>query len=208
MTTPSHHDDLRLLVPAAARGDDSAWAEIVARFTRRLTRLVRSHRVPAHLADDVVQMTFIRLYEHLGALRDPQALPGWLETTARRETLKTIKAMLREQPLEVTELEHLPARREADDRLDAEVSGALDAAIERLPVRQRTLLRTLSGEQPPSYEEISARLGIPIGSIGPTRGRALGRLRDDSGLVAAIRAASTDDDGDESHVPYWAGMAA
>src|SRR4051794_22696199 len=76
-------NDLDRLVRAAANGEQSAWNTIVSRFTRRLTRLVQSHRVPAHDVEDVVQITFIKLYENLGNLRDPNALPGWLDTTAR-----------------------------------------------------------------------------------------------------------------------------
>ena len=105
----SRRADLEPLVHAAARGDDSAWAELVARFTRRLTRVVRSQHLPAHDVEDVVQTTFIRLYENLGSLRDPNALPGWLDTTARRETLRSIRAMLRERPLDIGSIEGLPA---------------------------------------------------------------------------------------------------
>src|SRR3954452_23007618 len=93
--------ELEALVGAAARGEDSAWSALVGRFTRRLTRVVQSHRIAAHDGDDIVQTTFIRLYEHLGSLREPNALPAWLDTTARRETLKHIRAMGRERPLDV-----------------------------------------------------------------------------------------------------------
>src|SRR3954447_159649 len=101
--------ELERLVWAAAQGDESAWSLLVSRFRSRLTRIVRSHRVPPQDVDDVVQTTFIRLYENLGNLREPNALPGWLETTARRETVRSIRAMLRERPLEVNQLEDLPA---------------------------------------------------------------------------------------------------
>jgi RNA polymerase sigma factor (sigma-70 family) len=204
------HNDLSTLVCAAAAGDAAAWDALVARFSRRLTWVVRSHRVPAHAVDDIVQVTFIRLYQHLGRLRDPQALPAWLETTAHRETLKAIKRMVRERPLEVSLLEELPAPREAEEGIDAALRAALDAAIARLPARQGSLLRALTTEEEPSYEQIATRLGIPVGSIGPTRGRALERLREDRSFTAAVRAAACDEvdqGGEQTHLPHWAGPA-
>ncbi len=168
------------LVSAAARGDQSAWAELVARFRTHLTRLVRAQRVPAHDVEDVVQITFIRCYENLGNLRDPDALPGWLDTTARRETLRTIQVMLRERPVEAGEFAELPAPDEPVERDEAALRAEVERAIRELPERQRTLMEALREEL--SYEEISARHGMPIGSIGPTRGRALERLRGDAAL--------------------------
>lgn len=203
--------DLDRLVRAAANGEQSAWNAIVSRFTRRLTRLVASHRVPSQDVDDVVQLTFIKLYENLGSLRDPNALPAWLDTTARRETLRSIRAMLRERPFDVGLIEDLPAPGEPADGRDEALCAELDRALETLPERQRTLLRELANEQQPSYAEIAERLAMPIGAIGPTRGRALERLRGDEALRVAAAAAIADRQdtrGADSHVPYWAGAVA
>jgi|SRR4051812_28118594 RNA polymerase sigma factor (sigma-70 family) len=201
--------DLESLVRSAARGDDAAWAELVARFERHLTRVVRSQRVPPHIVEDVVQTTFIRLYENLPHLRDPKALPGWLDTTARRETLRAIRAMLRERPLDVGAIVELPAPAEVTETEDTTLRHELALALQTLPERQRMLLHMLSRPDEPSYEEISEKLDMPIGSIGPTRGRAFERLRGNHSLRAAAAAAAEDRcDGGNSHVPYWAGAMA
>jgi RNA polymerase sigma factor (sigma-70 family) len=196
--------ELESLVSAAANGDQAAWTTIVSRFRGRVTRAVRSFRIPAHDVDDVVQLTFIRLHHSVGSLRDPNALAGWLDTTARRETLRSIRATLRERPLDVVVLEDLPAPVEREEGLGDELRAELDRALDRLSPRQRTLLRALGDEREPSYEEVAARLGMPLGSVGPTRGRALQHLRTNPTLRAA-RAADIDSELDtgESHVPYW-----
>src|SRR3954452_6868183 len=74
--------DLEHLVRAAASGEHEAWSSIVGRFTQRLSRVARAHRLSPTDVDDVVQTTFIRLYEHIGTVRNPNALPAWLDTTA------------------------------------------------------------------------------------------------------------------------------
>jgi RNA polymerase sigma factor (sigma-70 family) len=177
--------DFHPLVQSALHGDAAAWNSIVRRFTRRLSGVVRSHRVGAADVDDIVQTTFIRLYENIDSLRDPDALPAWLETTARRETLKTLRAAARERPLEDDVVESLPAPPVVDERVAEEVGAELRRAIEQLPERQRRVLQLLDAPDAPSYEEISQRLRMPVGSIGPTRGRALERLRRDQRLAAA-----------------------
>jgi RNA polymerase sigma factor (sigma-70 family) len=145
---------------------------------------VRAYRIPTQHVDDIVQTTFVRLYEHIGSIRDPNALPAWLDTTARRETSRAIRAALRERPVDVEILEHLAAPAAADDHYDAWLNAELAEAIERLPLHQRILLRRLASVDEPSYEDISRELGMPIGSIGPTRGRAMERLRRDARLIA------------------------
>ena len=176
--------DLEPLVRAAKRGDESAWHAIVQRFTRRLSRVVRSGRVPAADVDDIVQTTFVSLYENLDSVRDANALPGWLATTARREMLRTRGRAAREVPLDVDTLEHVAEPAACDEPPSAELIAAFESALEQLPERQRELMRLLSSTAEPSYEEISRRLPIPIGSIGPTRGRAVDRLRRDPELAA------------------------
>ena len=180
--------ELERLVRAAARGHEAAWSALVARFIHRLGRIVRGYRVPANDVDDIVQSTFIRLYEHLHSLRDPRALSPWLETTARRETLKRIRAGRRECPLEDETTQRLHMIATVDEYPDDDLSAQLRGAIERLPRRQRELMRLLDSPEEPSYEEISRRLSMPIGSIGPTRARALERLRGDEQLLAASAA--------------------
>jgi RNA polymerase sigma factor (sigma-70 family) len=177
--------DLEPLVSAAKRGDESAWHAIVQRFTRRLSRIVRSERVSSADVDDIVQMTFVRLYEHLDAVRDANALPGWLATTARREMLRKCGRTSREVPFDADVIESIPEPEACDEQPSRELVAAFEHALERLPDRQRDLMRLLSSEAEPSYDEISRRLPMPVGSIGPTRGRAFDRLRSDPQLAAA-----------------------
>jgi RNA polymerase sigma factor (sigma-70 family) len=176
--------DLEPLVRAAARGDESAWSTIVERFTRRLNRVVRSGRIPAADVDDIVQTTFVRLYEHLDSVRDANALPGWLATTARREMFRKLSRTTREVPFEIDAAEGFAAPVAYDDGPSETLLTTFQDALDRLPEHQRALLRLLSSDEDLSYEEISQRLAIPIGSIGPTRGRAIDRLRTDPELAA------------------------
>ena len=180
--------ELERLVKAAASGHEAAWSALVARFIHRLGRIVRGYRVPANDVDDIVQSTFIRLYEHLHSLRDPRALSPWLETTARRETLKRIRAGRRECPLEDETTQRLHMIATVDEYPDDDLSAQLRGAISGSRGVSASSSRLLDSPEEPSYEEISRRLSMPIGSIGPTRARALERLRGDEQLLAASAA--------------------
>jgi RNA polymerase sigma factor (sigma-70 family) len=177
--------DLERLVEAAAGGHEAAWRAIVARFVHRLGRIAQTYRLPANDVDDIVQATFVRLYENLGTLRDPRALSPWLETTARREALKRLRAGARECPLPEDIERSLQAVATVDEYADEDLAIKLRRAIDRLPRRQRELMRLFDSPDDLSYEEISRRLAMPVGSIGPTRARALANLRDDQELLAA-----------------------
>lgn len=167
------------LVAAAVDGDSQAWGRLVSRYTPLVLSVIRRHRLQGSDAEDVVQTVWLRLVEHLGDLREPAALPGWIATTTRNECFRTIKA----RRVVPTEDPTVHRQRDADDpaldagMLDAERHEALLAALAELPERQRSLLLLLITDPPTAYEEISARLGIPVGSIGPTRARALSRIR-------------------------------
>jgi DNA-directed RNA polymerase specialized sigma24 family protein len=135
-------------------------------------------------------MTWLLLVENLDHIRDPERLPGWLATTARRECLRTLRLSNREQPSEPDD-SYWDAPDEDAEPVDArllvaERDAVLWGCFTRLPRRCQGLLRVLMATSPPSYAEVSAALGLPVGSIGPTRGRCLGRLRElvaDAGLV-------------------------
>jgi RNA polymerase sigma factor (sigma-70 family) len=162
----------------AAAGDGRAWRELVEEFEGMLWSIVRGYRLCHADGGDVVQTTWLRLAENVERLRDPARLGAWLATTARRECLRTIRASRRElpdpEPPEATDREIPPL----DGALiEAERNAALRSALQRLPARDQALLLMLVADSPPSYEEIGAALRMPIGSIGPTRGRALARLR-------------------------------
>ena len=164
------------MVAAAGRGDQSAWAALVTRFRGRILRVARSHGLNTHQADDVAQETWLRLYRNLGRVRDPLALGAWVDTTARRECLRALRDRRREELTDEELGVDRPAPDECDEQLD-ERRAALARALAGLPERQRVLMECLLAESEPSYADAAASLGIPIGSIGPTRGRCLERLR-------------------------------
>jgi RNA polymerase sigma factor (sigma-70 family) len=152
----------------------------VDRFLPLVCAIVRQHRLGEADGDDVSQTVWLRLVEHLGALREPDALPGWIRTTTRNECLRVLGARGRVRPVDPQDHGGLDAV-EIDvadtELLAAERRQLLREALAELPTARRDLLALLLADPPVAYEEISARLGIPVGSIGPTRARALEQLR-------------------------------
>ncbi len=172
------------LLAASARGDQTAWNELVERFSSLVWATARAHRLSRDDAADVAQTTWLRLVEHLDRIREPERLGAWLATTARHESLRLIRRSGREQPTEDADLFEIPDD-DGIDRLllDRERDGALWQAFSSLSERCKTLLRVLMADEPPSYEEVSAALGMPVGAIGPTRMRCLDRLRRVAGVA-------------------------
>ena len=169
------------LVAAALAGDADAWNDLVDRFLPLVTAVIGRFRLSAADADDVNQTVWLRLVEHLDGLREPRALPGWLATTARHEALGLIRRRSRDLPVDpgttTFDGDGGPARDLDDDLVRDLRAQALRDALEELPPKRRDLLVLLLTDPPVPYDEISARLGIPKGSIGPTRARALEQLR-------------------------------
>lgn len=170
-----------VLVARASGGDQEAWTDIVLRYSPLLVSVIRSFRLSAAETEDVAQTVWLRLVEHLDSLRDPRALPGWIITTAKRESLRVAATQRRISPRDPNEptwlvdaCEHLGLD---EDLLNAERHEALLSGLAELPAHQRKLLLLLLEDPPLSYAEICRRSGLPIGSIGPTRARALERLR-------------------------------
>jgi RNA polymerase sigma factor (sigma-70 family) len=191
---PVDADELERIVLAAAAGDGGAWSALVERFAARVRIVARTHRLAPHDVEDVAQATWLRLLEHIDAVREPAALGAWLETTARRESVRVLRARKREFPTTSEHVLDRPVAPVDEQRLvDAERStalaerrAALSMALERLPGRQRALVSMLFADSGPSYQTISRSLDLAIGSIGPIRGRALARLRRDCDLVNAV----------------------
>jgi RNA polymerase sigma factor (sigma-70 family) len=182
--------DVAVLVAAAVDGDEGAWGEIVRRYTPLLVHVVMSYRLSGPELDDVAQTVWLRLVEHLGALREPRALPGWIGTTARHEALRTARRRDRTRPEDLHD-EVWSARLATTDEQDVELEraerhAALLEAFALLSARQRQLLALLVQDPPIPYAEISRRTGIPIGSIGPTRARALEVLRRSPAVTALL----------------------
>jgi RNA polymerase sigma factor (sigma-70 family) len=166
------------LVSAAGAGDQASWNALVDQFSGLLWAVTRAHRLGDADAADVVQVTWLRLVEHLDRLRNPAGVGGWLATCARRECLRILKASKRQAPIgdDVVEQES-PAPLPGELLVQTERDEAIRQAFSLLPERDQALLRLLTAEPSLSYDEIAAALGMPIGSIGPTRQRALERLR-------------------------------
>lgn len=173
--------DVALLVAAAAQGDEEAWGELVDRYTPLLVSVLLRFRLSSAERQDVAQTVWLRLIEHLGSLREPRALPQWLITTAKREALRSATASTRMRPADLQD-EAWASRLVSEDDQDADLvrserHAALLEGFAVLSPRQRQLLLMLSEDPPVPYAEISRRTGIPVGAIGPTRARALERLR-------------------------------
>jgi RNA polymerase sigma factor (sigma-70 family) len=177
---------MRRVVSAAAAGDGSAVASLVDRFSDRIRTVARLHRLKPHDVEDVVQTTWLRLLEHGDSIRDAQAVGAWLETTARRESLRVLRLATRERLPEQLPCEERVAPVDERQLLAAERSAALAQALEQLPAHQRRLVSLLLAEPAPSYAEIARTLDIPIGSIGPTRARTFQRLRACRALADAV----------------------
>jgi RNA polymerase sigma factor (sigma-70 family) len=173
-------DAVAALVVNAAAGSQQAWDGLVARYNRLGWAVARSFRLAEPDAADVVQTTWLRLVEHLDALQQPERVGAWLGTTARREALRVAK--LRGQTVERSSDADLTVLPDAEPSIEEslltrERDAELYRAVLQLNERCQRLLRVLSASPPPRYEIVSEALGLPVGSIGPTRGRCLDKLR-------------------------------
>jgi RNA polymerase sigma factor (sigma-70 family) len=173
----------RLLIAYAGRGEHTR--PVLQRLTTRIRAVARAHRLPAHQVDDVVQTTFLRLLEHRESIAEPRALGAWLRTTARHESLRVLRDGARLQLVCTDDMhdrgEPSPLQPHVED---AERRATLREAIHELPRRQREVMLALLAEPEPSYAEVARTLDMPIGSIGPTRARALERLRQNTRLTS------------------------
>jgi len=179
-TAGSIDDDLGARLAAAAAGDRASWDVLVDRFNGLVWSVARSFRLSDEDSADVVQTTWLRLLDHVDRIEDPQRLGSWLATTARHESLHTLRRSSREPVLDVVQImDPVPDPRPPVDHeiLRAERDTALWDLFERLSDGCRRLLRIMVATPPPSYADIATALDMPVGSIGPTRARCLAALR-------------------------------
>ena len=170
-------DDDRGLLEALAAGDPSAWHTTVRRFEGLLRSAARVVLRGEADIDEAVQRTWVLLFRNADRINDPRCLPGWLSTTARREALAILRGQQRAIPSEDVADHVAPDETDvAAALMDDELRRALDRAVETLPHSQRRIVRALLRE-PASYDALSEELGIPRGSLGPLRGRAVRALR-------------------------------
>ena len=172
--------DVAQLVRRAAEGHSWAWERLVDQYTRLLWAMTRDFKLVESDAADVVQVTWLRLLEHIDRLEHPARVGSWLATTARHECLRSLAA--RKKVVLVQDdmiLNDVAAQQpDVDERLLAdERAEAVRDALSHLPEQSQRLLELLMADPPVPYTEISDELGLPIGSIGPTRGRCLEKLR-------------------------------
>jgi RNA polymerase sigma factor (sigma-70 family) len=162
----------------AREGRREAWDELVARLSPRVWAVARAHRLDHADAADVAQLTWMRLAEHLHRIERPEAVGAWVATTARREALRILRQQASLVPTDAEDLEDRVTSEGADVRvLQHERDRLLWSAFLELSERCQALLRVTVAAKDAGYDEIGAALGMPIGSIGPTRQRCLDRLR-------------------------------
>jgi RNA polymerase sigma factor (sigma-70 family) len=178
MKASADNDDLVQVVVQARAGTNAAWEALIERFGGLVAAVARRCRLSDADVAEVGQTTWLRLVENIDRIEQPERLGAWLATTSRRESLRIAT---RQAPIPATDAVYLIADDKADP-LDAgllreEQVRALRMAAERLPQRCQRLLGLLMGDDDLPYKEIGELLNMPIGSIGPTRGRCLEQLR-------------------------------
>jgi RNA polymerase sigma factor (sigma-70 family) len=182
------HDDPSViaLVRRAVNRDQSAWNDIVERYAPLVWSICTRYRLSDQDNEDVGQTVWLLLVEHLGKLREPAALPGWLVTTTHRECQRALTAARKTEGAGAKlddALLVVDAALIEEEILAAERNAALRLGLRELQPHCQKLLSMLISDPPRPYTEISATLGIPMGSIGPQRARCLECLRRSAALA-------------------------
>ncbi len=169
------------LIERCRQGHQDAWEEVLARYQRLVYSVPLNYGLSREDAADISQLTFTTLVQHLDRLRSDSNLAGWLTTVARRHTFHHLRKRKREflgDEADIAESEIMTNLAAPDTTGHWERVAWLDQGLNLLDKRCRELLLMLYfAEEPPSYDEVAARLGLAVGSIGPIRGRCLERLR-------------------------------
>lgn len=170
----------REILSGCQQGDARAWREIVRRYSRLVLGVPRSMGLQADDADEVFQLTFSALFRTLSRLREPDRLEAWLVTASRRATLRLLRDQRRRTRLAVRSHADDPDRTAppADERIKRlRENERVARALRSLAEPCRSFLTVLFSDQAGSYRELSARLGLAVGSLGAQRARCLERLR-------------------------------
>jgi RNA polymerase sigma factor (sigma-70 family) len=187
---PGSRPPLARLVSAAINGNQAAWSTLVARYAPLVRRVARQYRLGSADADDLHQILWLQAVQHLRELRNPEALPGWISSTASREAMRMVNSRQRTElmgPLMESRIAWSgfdPTLGVEDAVIRADRRRAIRAGMAELAPEHSRLLVLLVADPPMSYRQISERLGVPVGSIGPTRARCLRKLA----ATAAMRA--------------------
>ena len=173
--------DVAGLVRRAAGGDLQAWERLVDQFDRLIWSITVDFKLMESDAADVAQTTWLRLLEHIDRIEYPDRMGSWLAATARNECLRSLAArkrvVLGHEEVGTTTASPCTSRRSTSVCSPTRARRSVRDALSRLPRRWQRLLEMLMADPPVPYAEISDQLGLPVGSIGPTRGRCLARLR-------------------------------
>jgi RNA polymerase sigma factor (sigma-70 family) len=173
------------VVHAAARGDARAWTDLFEHFDGSMRQIARSYRLAPADVDDAVQAAWLELLTAIARIREPAAIGGWLATVTRRNALRSRRIPARELATDDPQLGDRQDAHGPEERvLAAERQAVLAGAIAALPERPRLLVTALMAEPALDYRQIGERLSMPVGSIGPSRTRALARLAHDEQLRA------------------------
>jgi RNA polymerase sigma factor (sigma-70 family) len=189
VTAPPSHSDrsdrsdraerMADLLNAAKGGSADALGQITAELSPMLWQVARAAGLGADDAEDVVQTAWERLLSHLAEIRAPRALIGWLVVTTKHEAWRIRSSGRRQRPADQEWLTTIPDQAAgAEERIVLdEQQRALWRAVGRLSAQCQELLRIVAFVPRPDYQSVSAALGMPVGSIGPTRGRCLAKIR-------------------------------
>lgn len=168
------------LVADCLAGSQRAWTALVEQYSPLVWTVARSHRLRPADCEEVYQLTWLRVHQSLARLHSPHRFPAWITTCARRESLKQCQKSGRYVPVGDGSAFDRPAADHGPESalLSRERRSEILLALSELPARDRALLALLSADPAPGYDDVSRRLGIARGSVGPLRGRALRRLAD------------------------------
>ena len=170
--------ELDRLLERSRRGDADAWGTLVERLQALVYSVPRRYRLGEDDAADVFAVTFAALHRNLDRIESGRALPRWLATTAARESLRLRR--LAERTTSEVALDEIVAGEDADaerEAVRADDAHRVRTAMARMASRCRDLLSALYSDDDAAYVDVAARLGIPVGAIGPTRARCLEKLR-------------------------------
>jgi RNA polymerase sigma factor (sigma-70 family) len=166
------------LLAGLGKGDAAAWSELVRRYQGLLVGRARRFRLQEADLLDAVQTTWQRLAEHWDAIEQPERLSGWLATTVARECIRIVNGYRAWVPdADVAAGIADPQPGPEQHAVDADTAIAVRELVDTLPEHRRAIVLALFDDERPTYAEIARRLGVPVGSIGPTRARCLSNLR-------------------------------
>ena len=163
--------NLTSTIEDAVRGHQGAWRDLYRRYNPLVVATATRFRLPLASVEDISQTVWSLQVTHLGRIREPRALPAWIVTTTRNEAYRLLRKDARCSPSDPFTDPRLEVTDDAEPGANlyrAELRRELDALIDELSTGHRDLMRMLMSDQQPPYAEISRRLSIPMGSIGPT----------------------------------------